>query len=515
MHEYDRFLFPGGSRLGYAARRVMRAVRHRAPAVADRLAPLKRRWIDGVKAPEQRERRATALREASSPHADAAALAAATAAARAVLARAAPIDCELVREASGPLAALRVAQIVGGLAPGGAERQLVAVAAGLAERGVAGCDVLVTDDPGSPRGAYRARLAAAGITPLRAGDRFDQRFADRLRAESSLRAAGASIPALLRPRCADLFGEMVARRPHVAHCWLDHTNIWGGVAAALAGVPAIVLSTRSLAPWRFPLLFEPWFAPWYLALAERPGVVVVNNSGPGASDYAEWLGLPRSAVGVVLNGVDLAAMRAPSDSAVSAFRASVGAAGSRDDGDPILAGVFRIGEEKRPELFVAVADALLARFRRLNVVIAGSGPLEAQLRRQVRASGHATRFHLLGRRDDIPTVLASSSLLLLTSRVEGTPNVLLEAQHFGCPVVTTAAGGAVDAVCDGVSGHVRPIDDFNALVDACASLLSDAEARRRFAAAGAKFVTERFGVARMIDETISLYARAMELSGQR
>lgn len=507
MHDYDRYLFPGGSALGYAARRVMRAVRHRAPAVADRLAPLKRRWIDGVGAQQQRERSVQSGEHGATAAAPIeAALEPELSAARATLSRAAPIERELLRD-TWP--ALRIAHVVGGLAPGGAERQLVAAATGLSERGAAVCEVIVTDDPGSPRGAYRTRLAAAGIVPTRAGDRFDPRFAARLREEPALRAAAASIPAQLRPRCADLFGELVARRPHVVHCWLDHTNIWGGVAAALAGVPAIVLSTRSLAPWRFPLLFEPWFAPWYRALAQRPGVLLVNNSEPGAADYAAWLGVPRSAFDVVLNGVDLAAMRPPSPAAVQAFRASVGAAGTREDGDPILAGVFRIGEEKRPELFVAVADALLARFRRLQVVVAGSGPLEAQMRRQVRASGHASRFHLLGRRDDIPTVLASSSLLLLTSRVEGTPNVLIEAQHFGCPVVTTAAGGAVDAVLDGATGHVRAVDDRDALLGACAALLSDPDARRRFGEAGPPFVAERFGIARMIDQTVELYRRAL------
>ncbi|MFO0874325.1 MAG: glycosyltransferase [Phycisphaerales bacterium] len=389
--------------------------------------------------------------------------------------------------------------------PGGAERQVVYTASRLKARGFARCEIVVTDDLGDPRGDYRAMLDAAGVVARRAGDAFDARVAAALRDDAPLRDAASRLPAALRPRAADLFGEFVAARPHIVHCWLDHTNIWGGVAAALAGVPAIVLSTRSLNPRHFPHLYQPWFDEWYHVLAMLPNVHLINNSRPGAADYAAWLGLPPERFTVILNGLDLSAMRRADERAVAAFRDEIAAR----PGDRLLVSVFRIGDEKQPHIFAAVAERLLAEFADLRIVVAGTGPMEGQMRALARRGPNADRFHLVGARRDVPTVLSAASLFLLTSRVEGTPNVLLEAQHLGCPAVTTAAGGAVDAVLDGVTGVVRPIGDLDGLADACARLLRDEPRRAAMAGAGPAFVAARFGMERMIDETLGVYERAL------
>jgi len=477
-------------------------MRSRAPKLADQLRAVQQRL-------EARRSAAVASGEACGEPSEERLLQEAIADARQRLAAAAPVDRELVAECQRlDPRMLRIVHVVGGLGPGGAERQLVATAAGMQERGFSHCSIVVTDDPGDPRGAYGARLGRAGIVPVVAGQRFDPAFTRQLSRAPQLLHAAKAIPPLLRPRCGDLFGEFVARRPHVVHCWLDHTNIWGGVAAVLAGVPAVVLSARSVAPTNFPLLHESWLAPWYKALLERPGVLLANNSFVGASDYARWLRIERERITVILNGIDFAAMAGGNPAAIAAFRSSLGARGSRDD-DPVLTGILRLGEEKRPETFIRVAQRLVQRFERLQVAVVGGGPMERMIRSMVAAGPAPDRIHLLGRRQDIPVILEASSLLMLTSRMEGTPNVLLEAQHFGCPVVTTAAGGAVDAVQDAVTGAIRPVDDVEGLTEACAAILVDPDRRRRMGDAGRRFVAERFGHLRMLDETLSLHRRAI------
>jgi glycosyltransferase involved in cell wall biosynthesis len=475
-------------------------VRSRAPALTDRLRAVKQQIaLRGARrsAMEGDPRRTNDL------------LQNAIIDARRRLGAAAPADLDLLEECERlDPRRRRVLHVVGGLGAGGAERQLVATVAGLREQGFTGSAILVTDDPGDPRGAYRARLDRAGIAPTIAGQRLDRAFSSRLAIAPQLRQAAKAIPALLRPRCSDLFGEFVARRPHLVHCWLDHTNIWGGVAAVLAGVPAVVLSARSVAPTNFPLLHEPWLAPWYSALLERPGVLLANNSHAGAADYARWLSIDRHRITVILNGVDLSPLAEVSAQEVQEFRRSIDA-GGRDDDDQVLTGILRLGEEKRPEVFIRVAQHLVQRFERLQVALVGGGPMERQIRSMIASGPAPQRIHLLGRRQDVPVILAASSLLMLTSRMEGTPNVLLEAQHFGCPVVTTAAGGAVDAVLDGVTGLVRPVDDVEGLTAACSALLADHERRRRMSEAGRRFVAERFGQARMLEETLALHARAI------
>jgi glycosyltransferase involved in cell wall biosynthesis len=99
-------------------------------------------------------------------------------------------------------------------------------------------------------------------------------------------------------------------------------------------------------------------------------------------------------------------------------------------------------------------------------------------------------------------------LLLLTSAGEGLPNVLLEAQWVGTPIVTTDVGGAGEAMFEGETGFLGPNDDADAIAALACRILADADFRARAAAAGPGFVRSRFSMERMLDGTIALYGLA-------
>ena len=105
--------------------------------------------------------------------------------------------------------------------------------------------------------------------------------------------------------------------------------------------------------------------------------------------------------------------------------------------------------------------------------MAGVGDMEAAVRAAVERLGLADVVRLLGQRRDVPTILAGSDVLLLTSDWEGTPNVLLEAQNCGCVPVVTDAGGCGEALCHGETGLLVARDDPAAVVEAVASLFAD------------------------------------------
>ncbi len=118
----------------------------------------------------------------------------------------------------------------------------------------------------------------------------------------------------------------------------------------------------------------------------------------------------------------------------------------------------------------------------------------------------AGRLKVLGRRNDVPTLLAASDALLHAARFEGTPNVLLEAQQLGCPLVATTAGGTPDAVDAGRTGFLHDPGDFDGLRASLSRVLSDAQLRRAMSAAGSRWIEERFGLDRVVDETLACYA---------
>jgi glycosyltransferase involved in cell wall biosynthesis len=326
--------------------------------------------------------------------------------------------------------------------------------------------------------------------------REDRALAGRLR----------DLPAPIRGRAVQMAGEFLRLRPDCVHAWLDHQNIWSGVAALAVGVPHVVLSTRNVNPSHFPYLDQPWFRDWYRLLLRSPRVNVINNSRPGAADYAAWLGCAPDRIRVVLNGLDPSWISRPERGAVDALRAELARSVAAPAARPLLVGgVFRLSEEKQPLLWLDVVKRIARERDDVVFFHAGQGPLEGAFRAEGAALIGQGRLHVLGRRSDVPALLSAADVLLHAARFEGTPNVLLEAAHLGCPVVATAAGGSVDAVDHGRTGFLLETSDGDGLHRAVASLLADHALRETLGAAAPAWIAARFGLERMVDETLDCY----------
>ncbi len=403
---------------------------------------------------------------------------------------------------------LRVTHYIGGLGAGGSERQLCNLVIESAARGNR-TRVLTAVDPLDANGHYAEQLLNAGIPTARAGANVHPLFADAVANLPNLQLLDP-MPGFLKHYMFDVLGELMMDLPHVLHCWLDLTNIWAGIAGLLADVPAIILSTRSVNPTHFPALNNPWFRPWYQLLAKSPRVHFINNSAAGALDYAKWLRLPVSRFNVIRNGVDMSALEQPTPGQRAHVRCELGVPQEA----PMLLGVLRLSEEKQPMLFFAAGRAVIEHIPGAHVVLVGSGPFEKQIATAVAELGIGDRFHLLGQRRDVYQIMAVADLLLLTSRLEGTPNVLLEAQWMGCPVATTPAGGAIDALSPDETGIILDANDEARLCAQVIELLRDKARLGAMAARGPSFVAEHFSVQRMVDQTHALYRRILQLPAE-
>ncbi|MGH9104150.1 MAG: glycosyltransferase family 4 protein, partial [Acidimicrobiales bacterium] len=114
-------------------------------------------------------------------------------------------------------------------------------------------------------------------------------------------------------------------------------------------------------------------------------------------------------------------------------------------------------------------------------LVVGDGPLEAEVRRLAEGAG----VEVLGRRMDVPDILASADVFAFTSvpESEGMPGVLIEAGMAGVPVVATKTPGATTVIAEGETGYVVPFDDFDALVGAVEKLVLDPDRRAAMGAA--------------------------------
>jgi len=148
---------------------------------------------------------------------------------------------------------------------------------------------------------------------------------------------------------------------------------------------------------------------------------------------------------------------------------------------------------------------------------AGGGPLSARLKDQAAKLGIADRivWHGTQMRSSIFDLLRRADLFVLPARLtasgdrDGIPNVLMEAQAFGVPVLSTDISGIPELVAHGENGWLVPQRDVRALTTALRRLMEDAALRRRLGEAGASSVRERFSSEPGIDFIAALLRKSL------
>jgi glycosyltransferase involved in cell wall biosynthesis len=106
---------------------------------------------------------------------------------------------------------------------------------------------------------------------------------------------------------------------------------------------------------------------------------------------------------------------------------------------------------------------------------------------------------------DIAPIIAACDVILLTSRVEGTPNVLMEAQSAGVPVVATNAGGIGETVAPTGRRYLCDVHDVQGMAAHVVTLLQNADIRVQEGRDAKVWVESTFSMDRMVAEYERLY----------
>jgi glycosyltransferase involved in cell wall biosynthesis len=158
---------------------------------------------------------------------------------------------------------------------------------------------------------------------------------------------------------------------------------------------------------------------------------------------------------------------------------------------------------------VEVVLEAVARVPDLHLAVIGDGEERDSLTRRAEAMGLAGRVHFTGWWADVPAAMSDLDLVVLTSRNEGTPVALIEAQAAGKAVVATDVGGVRHVVTDGVTGWLAPSGDAPAIAALIEQALGDRERLRAFGAAGRSAVRDRFGKGRLLADVRDLYTELL------
>jgi glycosyltransferase involved in cell wall biosynthesis len=391
--------------------------------------------------------------------------------------------------------AQRVLMVTGFLGVGGSERQTVATVSGLTARGFhVSLLSLEKLEAGQPGFEEEVKQFGAEIN-------YIDEFVAPEHARLSSRAANA-LPAGIAERVTAIAACIEQQRPSIVHCWLDHPGIFGALAGCMLGVPRQIIQLGSTAAIiRRSRVFAEICRSAYRTIAGNPTVKLINNSRAGADDYENWIGLRRGTIDVVYNGFVPQSARMPPAAEVERLRSSFGLS----PGTPVVGTLMRFVPEKDPNLWLETA-AEVARLRpETRFLIFGYGVLEPEMRLRLETLGLSRQVILAGATDDAGLALSAMDVVLLTSAIEGLPNVMIEAQAVGRPVVATDVGGNSEGLLEGRTGAVVRPRSTASLSQAIIRMLDDAAWRDDARRQGPAFIADRFSERRLLDQMVQHY----------
>jgi glycosyltransferase involved in cell wall biosynthesis len=162
---------------------------------------------------------------------------------------------------------------------------------------------------------------------------------------------------------------------------------------------------------------------------------------------------------------------------------------------------------------IAAGQEICQEFPGAKFLCIGDGIERRELERTVEELRLRNHFLFLGRRDDVPNILACCDLFVLPSWAEGLPNSVLEAMAAGVPVVATRVGGIPEIIADGVGGLLVPAQDSRALAAAIAQLLRDPQRAQRFAEVAQERARTEFSYERLLAALDRLYRETFPETG--
>ncbi|SUY79728.1 GDP-mannose-dependent alpha-(1-6)-phosphatidylinositol monomannoside mannosyltransferase [Comamonas testosteroni] len=256
-------------------------------------------------------------------------------------------------------------------------------------------------------------------------------------------------------------------QPEVVHTWMYHADLLGGLAARLAGFRKVIWCIRhsnlSKTENKRSTL---WVVKACALLSHRVPVQMISCSQRAKEVHAA-VGYAADKLHVIPNGFDLSRF-VPDVAARASVRAELGLAADV----PLVGLIARFDSQKNHCGFVEAAAQVHAQMPDVHFVLAGTGVDAANiaLNSAIAVKGLQARMHLLGRREDVPRLMASLDVLASSSHGEAFPNVLGEAMACGVPCVVTDVGDSAEIVGD--TGCVVAAGDMVGLARGLVDVLS-------------------------------------------
>jgi glycosyltransferase involved in cell wall biosynthesis len=307
-----------------------------------------------------------------------------------------------------------------------------------------------------------------------------------------------------------------AFKPDIVHTHAAKSGAIGRLAAAACKVPVIVHTFHGH-------VFHSYFGKaktnFYIQveryLAKKTNAIITISDIQYKEIVQEFnIGAPEK-FSVIPLGLDLAPFADDISIKRDAFRREM----QLDSHIMAIGIVGRLVPIKNHFLFIDIAAKLkVSTQKKIKFIIIGDGESRPAIEQYAAAKGltYCTTLQINTQADiiftswrtDLDYVYAGLDMVLLTSKNEGTPVSLIEAQSAYKPVLSTNVGGVANVVLHEQTGYVLP-DNADAFIQPMLALIHDDDMRNHFGIAGYNYVNKHYGYQRLVHDMDRLYSRLL------
>ncbi|HCU80655.1 MAG TPA: hypothetical protein DGN60_05775 [Chloroflexi bacterium] len=280
--------------------------------------------------------------------------------------------------------------------------------------------------------------------------------------------------------------------PSIVHTHLIHADLYGTIAARIAGVRAIISSRHNDDPfrsnWPLSILLRlvNRYTNRFIAISDRVRVFTIENEK-----------VPASVVDTVYYGLPV---YEHDEGQVVDARTEFGLSKG-----PLLVCAARLTEQKGHKWLLKAFKSVIDQFPEASLLLLGDGPLREHLEDTVINLGISNHVRFAGWRTDVMEILPSTDLFVLASEWEGLGLVLLEAMSLSLSIVATEVGGIPEVVVDGETGWLVQSKDSDALAGSILAALRSPNKMLECGRMGKLRVQNIFSVEKMIIDTEKIY----------
>lgn len=299
------------------------------------------------------------------------------------------------------------------------------------------------------------------------------------------------LPAILR-----LAWAMKRKKCLLVHFHDAHSAAVGSVAASLAKVPFRIITRRV----DFPLKKNYFSRRKYMKNVDA--IIAISE---GVKKVLVEGGVDPENVEVISSGIDFSSFE--EDSSALTSKDYLHREFSFAVDDYLVGIVAHLADHKGHQYLIQATKILKQQAPKIKTIIVGEGPLSMELNRQAKELDVEDIIFFLGFRKDIPKILSSLDLFVLSSHLEGMGSSILDAMASRLPVVATKVGGIPEVVINGETGLLVPPRNPSALARAILRLYSDKTLASRLGQKGYELVHRKFSAEAMADKVVRLYEK--------